>query len=79
VFVLKLGFFNIRFGGKLSPTPYTFLSSQSHLPHHSKTSFEQTTKVTFNRRLANITGLVARGFHYPYTQNRIKTSCMKML
>jgi len=34
--------------------------------------------MTIDRRLANITGLVTRGFHYPSTQSLIKTSCMEM-
>jgi len=72
VFVLKSGFFlNTLTCGQLCPSPYTFLSRQSHFPHPSQKSFEQRKEITFDRRLANITAPVVRGLYCP-PQNLIQ-------
>jgi len=45
--------FNTLTWGQLCPSPYVFLSRQSHFPHPSQTSFEQMKATTFDRRRAN--------------------------
>jgi len=56
----------------LSLSPYTFLSNQRNFPHSSQTSFEERTEMTFDRRLANITGPRVRGLYFPFALNLIK-------
>jgi len=41
-------------GGKLLPSPYTFLARQSHFNHLSQKSFAQRKEMTFDRRLKTL-------------------------
>jgi len=47
-------------GGNYSPAPTSSSPAKDICPHPSQKSCEQSTEMTFNRRLANITSLVVR-------------------
>jgi len=46
---------------QLCPSPYTFLTRQSHFRQLSQKSFEQRKEMTFDCGLANVRAVVVRG------------------
>ena len=72
VLVVKSGSLMHLFRWQLCPSPYTFLSNQSLLPHPSQKSSEQRKEMIFERRLANSTAPIVRGLYAPSSQNLVK-------
>jgi len=63
-------------GGNCSQVLTPF-SRQAIFPHPSKKTFKQTKEMTFDRRIANITGPLLQGLYCPSSRKLIKRPCMK--
>jgi len=72
VFALKSGFLTHLLVEQLRPSPYTFVSRQSHFSHPSQKSLEKRKEMAFGHRLPKITDLVFRGLYCPSSQNMMK-------
>jgi len=81
VFVLKSFFLTHLLGEQLRPSPYTFLSRQSHFPPSESKNLEQRKEMTFDRTLTSIIDpvLVFRVLYCPFSENLIKKVLHKIM
>jgi len=77
---LEIRFFDTYLGVQFRPSPCNFISRQSDFPDPSQTFLEERKEMTFDRRLANITGpvLVFRGLYCPSSENLMKKALHKI-